>query len=249
MHALIAVTLVAVLGSLWVRRDTWGSRWEVGLSSSIALQGCALLLMSPCGSGIIGPVLHGVVGRWNVEHLLGHICLIAAAAAIVHHCLTRLTDPATLRGIFGRDVVRPLRLGVPLMTVVFLLADDEHHADLFLPHADTFWEAAYWLLLGAIVVYVLGYARRILRALRTDPRSRPAANVYLAGAGLGIAACAIQVGTACAGVDISMPVWLCMCLGVMCFAYGSGRSWQARVDWLHGERPPAGHAVPPQPAA
>lgn len=249
MLALIAITLLAVVGSLWVRRATWQSWWEAGLSGAVALQGCAVLLMSPWASSIIGPVLHRIVGRWNIEHLLGHICMIAAAAAIVHHCLTRLAEPGMVSGIFSRDVVRPLNLGIPLLVVAFILADEEHHTDLFVAHVDTFWLAMYWLLLGFLLVYLFGLARRILLTLRSDPRSRTTANVYLIGVGLGIAAFVIQVTTACLGVDISMPVWLCMCLGVICFAYGSGRSWQAKVDWLLGNRPETGHAVPPQPAA
>ncbi|MBS9535028.1 hypothetical protein KIH27_15670 [Mycobacterium sp. M1] len=249
MQVLVATTLLAVLGSLWIRRDTWRSWWEAGLTGSIMLQGCAVLCVSPWVSTVAGPTLHGVLGRWNVEHLLGHLCLIVAAAAIVYHCLTRLADPELLTAMFTRSVVAPLNLGIPLLVAAFLLADEEPHTDLFAAPVRSIWFGVYWLVLGVLLTYLLGYARRVLLALRSDPRSRATANIYLAGAGLGMAACAVQVATAWVGVDVSLPVWCCMCLGVMCFAYGSGRSWQARVDWfIRGPRPPR-QPTPPQPAA
>jgi drug/metabolite transporter (DMT)-like permease len=71
MSALIAATLAAVCYSLWVRRQTRQSRFEAGASLNIALQGCAVLLMSPWASATFGPRLHGIVGPWNVEDLLG----------------------------------------------------------------------------------------------------------------------------------------------------------------------------------
>jgi hypothetical protein len=40
MSLLIAAILVAIVCSLWVRRHTWGSRWEDGARFNVALQGC-----------------------------------------------------------------------------------------------------------------------------------------------------------------------------------------------------------------
>ena len=71
MSALIIITLAAVFYSLWIRRDTWRSRWEADASLNIALQGCAVLLMSPWASETLGPPLHHIFRRWNVEDLLG----------------------------------------------------------------------------------------------------------------------------------------------------------------------------------
>lgn len=54
MSALIIITLAFVFSSLWIRRDTWRSRWEADASLNIALQGCAVLLMSPWASATLG---------------------------------------------------------------------------------------------------------------------------------------------------------------------------------------------------
>jgi hypothetical protein len=238
MSVLITVTLAAVVYSLWIRRDTWRSRWEAGASLNIALQGCAVLLMSPWASATLGPPLHHMFRRWNVEDLLGHICLIVAVTAIIHHGLARLDDERRLRGLFRRHIEIPLRLGVPLLVAVFIIADEGYHPDLFPAHVSTVWFGAYWLVLGALLIYLFAYAGRVLLILRKDLRSTATANLYLISAAFGVAATVIQVVTAETGIDITLPVWLCACLGAIGFAYGSARSWHAKVAWFtRGKNP------------
>jgi len=232
--ALITVTLIAVFFSLWVRRDTWHSRWEADASLNIALQGSAVLLMSPWASETLGPPLHYVFRRWNVEDLLGHICLIVAAAAIIDHGMARLGDHGQWRGIFRRHITLPLVIGLPMVVTVFIAANEDYHADLFRAHVSTALFGAYWIVLGILLVYLFGYAARVMLIVRKDPRSTATADLYLISAAFGLAALAIQVTTAEAGIDITLPVWLCACLGAIGFAYGSARSWHAKVAWLNG---------------
>ncbi|EID15786.1 hypothetical protein MXEN_06223 [Mycobacterium xenopi RIVM700367] len=239
VSALILATLAAVFYSLWIRRDTWRSRWEAGASLNIALQGCAVLLMSPWASAKLGPPLYHILRRWNVEDLLGHLCLIAAVTAIIYHGLARLGDERQLRGLFRRQVEIPLLLGIPSLVAVFVIADEGYHPDLFPAHVSTVWFGAYWLVLGVLLIYLFSYAGRVLLILRKDPRSTTTVNLYLISAGFGIAATAIQVITAEIGVDITLPVWLCACLAAVGFAYGSARSWHAKVAWFtSGKNPP-----------
>ncbi|HEY9303217.1 MAG TPA: hypothetical protein VIO95_02890 [Mycobacterium sp.] len=232
MSALIIVTLAAVFVSLWIRRDTWRSRWEADASLNIALQGGAVLLMSPWASETLGPPLHQVFGRWNVEDLVGHICLIVAATAIIDHGLARLGDDHDWRRIFRRHIATPLWLGIPVLVAVFFVADEGYHPDLFPAHVSTLWFGAYWIVLGILLVYLFGYAARVMLIVRKDPRSTATADLYLISAAFGVAATVIQVTTAEVGIDITLPVWLCACLGAIGFAYGSARSWHAKVAWF-----------------
>lgn len=240
MPTLITVTLAATLYSLWIRRSSWLSRWEAGASLSVALQGCAVLLMSPWAATTFGPHLYRVFGLWNLQHLLGHICLILAATAIIYHVLARLADGSLVTGIFGRHIAAPLDLGVPLLVAVFIVADEEYHADLFPAHVDTIWLGAYWLVLGGLLIYLLSYAGRVLFIMREDSRSKATANVYLIAIALGVAANAMQMTTAWAGVDITLPIWLCICLGAIGFAYAAARSWRARINWFNPGSSPVG---------
>ncbi len=234
MSALIIVTLIAAFYSLWIRRHTWRSRWEADASLNIALQGCAVLLMSPWASETLGPPLHHVFRRWNVEDLLGHVCLMIAAAAIIDHGLARLGDHNQWRTIFRRHITVPLWLGVPALVAVFIAADEGYHPDLFPAHVSTAWFGAYWIVLGILLVYLFGYAARVMLIVRKDPRSTVTATLYLISAAFGVAATVIQVTTAEAGIDITLPVWLCACLGAIGFSYGSARSWHAKVAWFRG---------------
>lgn len=230
--ALVIATLAAILCSLWVRRYTWRSRWESGATLNIALQGCAVLLMSHWASVVLGPPLHRIVGLWNVQHLLGHICWIFAVAAIIQHGLTRLVNEKQVRGLLGKYVARPLWVGIPLLVTVFVIADESHHLDMFAAPVSDVWLGAYWAVLGGLLIYLLSYACRVLLILREDPRSTATVDLYLISAGFGVAANLIQMGTAWAGVDVALPVWLCACLGATGFAYGSARSWQAKLAWF-----------------
>jgi hypothetical protein len=236
MSALIIATLIVVFSSLWIRRHTWRSRWEADASLNIALQGCAVLLMSPWASETLGPPLHHVFGYWNIEDLIGHICLMFAAAAIVEHGLARLGDSQQWRRIFRRHIEAPLWLGVPALVAVFFAADESYHPDLFPAHVSTAWFGAYWIVLGILLVYLFGYAARVMVIVRNDPRSTVTATLYLISAAFGLAATVIQVTTAEAGIDITLPVWLCACLGAVGFAYGSARSWLAKVAWFNDGR-------------
>ncbi|HEY1839194.1 MAG TPA: hypothetical protein VGG53_03040 [Mycobacterium sp.] len=242
MSALIIVTLVAVFYSLWIRRETWRSRWEADASLNIALQGCAVLLMSPWASATLGPPLHYVFRRWNVEDLLGHICLMVAAASIIDHGLARLGDQGQWRRIFSRHIRAALWLGVPVLVAVFIAADEGYHPDLFPAHVSTASFGAYWIVLGILLVYLFGYAARVMLIVRKDPRSTVTATLYLISAAFGVAATVIQVTTAEAGIDITLPVWLCACLGAIGFAYGSARSWHAKVAWFRDSK-----TAPPPP--
>lgn len=241
--AFITATLVVVLGSLWIRRHTWRSRYEVGASINIALQGCAVFLMSPWASTAIGDPLYRIFGRWNLEDLLAHLCLIVAVTAVIHHVLSRLADKDQYHALWRHHIGMPLRLGVPLLVVIFTIADEGYHLDMFLAHVSTFWLGAYWLVLGTLLIYLFSYTARMLLILRTDPRSRSTVDLYLVSVAFGVAAHAIQMATAWAGIDVALPVWVCACLGAIGFAYASARSWRAKVSWFVTPANP-----PPQPS-
>lgn len=244
MFILITVTLAAILASLWIRRDTWRSRWEVDASLNVALQGLGVLLMSPWVSTALGPPLYRISGLWNVQHLLGHLCLIVAATAIIRHGLVRLAGEPLVGRLFRRQVLRPLQVGVPLLVALLIAADEGHHRDLLPAHVHTGWLGAYWLLLGGLLIYLLSYAGRVLLIVREDPRSRATVDLYLIAVAFGVAASVIQVAAAWAGIDVALPVWSCACPGAIGFAYASARSWQAKIDWFVADRHPP---MPEQP--
>ena len=119
LATLLAITIMCIGWSLWIRRVTWTCRWEVAATLNIALQGAAVLLMSPLASETLGHWLHALTGKWNLEDYIGHDCYIVAASAIVYNTLGRLADDDAMQKSFKQYVERPATLCIPLLLVTF----------------------------------------------------------------------------------------------------------------------------------
>lgn len=238
LTVLIAITLACIAWSLWIRRVTWSCRWEVAATLNIALQGLAVLLMSPWASETIGHVLYGLTGKWNLEDYLGHDAYIVAASAVVYNTLGRLQDDHAMQQTFKQYVERPATLCIPLLLVTFSLGNGAaiYKPDFFDVPTD-FWLTAYWLLLCGMLIYLLGYGCRALMVLRKDPRSRRVANVYLAASVSGIAACLVRIVVTLVpplqSMNIgTMLIWIFACGCGAGFALASAHSWRIKTRWF-----------------
>jgi hypothetical protein len=237
LATLLAITITCIGWSLWIRRVTWTCRWEVAATLNIALQGAAVLLMSPLASETLGHWLHALTGKWNLEDYLGHDCYIVAASAIVYNTLGRLADDDAMQKTFKQYVERPATLCIPLLLVTFSVGNGAriYKPDFFTVPTD-FWLNLYWLLLCGTLIYLLVYAIRATLVLRKDPRSRRIANFYLVSSVFGILACVVRITTAyvtplqtSAG---SILVWLFACLCGAGFALASAHSWRIKTKWF-----------------
>ena len=119
LTALIIITLASISWSLWIRRVTWHCRWEVAATLNIALQGCAVALMSPLSSETLGVALHNITGEWNLQNYVGHDCYVVAASAIVYNAVGRLEEDDRLQASFKQYVERPATLCIPLLLATF----------------------------------------------------------------------------------------------------------------------------------
>ena len=239
VDVVLVATLVACGYALWVRRHTWGSRWDTNPSRVLVLIGCAGLLMSPLGPTHVDPLLHRVSGLWNVAGLLAVLCMFAAVAAMFEHLATRLTDEDQARLLGRVHLTTPLKLGLPLTIVVFCVADQEHpeYLDVFAPRGP--WFAAYWALTAALALYLFGFTSRILLPLRSDPRSKTSVQYYLVWVVFKVAAIIAQVTCVLLGSAVTLPTWICAGVSAVAFSYASVLSWRTRTDWFKPVRPPA----------
>lgn len=229
----IFVTLAIVGYSLWVRRDTWWSRWEASATVAVLLEGCGLLLMSPWASATFGSVLHQALGVWNVQQMLGHLCLMAAVSGIIHHMLVRLADPDQVRSFVRRQLMVPIWLAIAIMVPAFLLSDQEYYPDFFSAPTVDSWMIAYDLAASAVMFYLSVYVSRLMLTLRQNPRAKTTIDLYLASMAFTTAACVTVVASAWVdGDDASPVVWACICLAVGTYSYGSARSWRAKSSWF-----------------
>ena len=237
LAVLIAITLTCIAWSLWIRRVTWSCRWEVAATLNIALQGAAVLLMSPIASETVGHWLHAATGMWNLEDYVGHDMYIVAASAVVYNALGRLQDDHAMQATFKQWVERPATICIPLLLATFSLGNGSriYRPDFFEVPTD-FWLNVYWLLLCGMLIYLLSYGCRALMILRRDPRSRRIANVYLVASVSGIAACAVRIVTAFVpslqNIEGGTLVWVFACMCGAGFALASAHSWRIRTKWF-----------------
>jgi hypothetical protein len=237
LTALIFITLASIAWSLWIRRVTWHCRWEVAATLNIALQGCAVALISPLSSETVGVALHRITGEWNLQNYVGHDCYIVAASAIVYNAVGRLEDDHALQASFKQYVERPATLCIPVLLATFTLSGGSktYVRDFFALHTD-FWLSVYWVLLTGTLAYLLVFGSRALLVLRKDPRSRNIANLYLIASASGVSACVVRMITALIpplqGPVATGLVWLFCCLCGAGFALTSAQSWRQKVRWF-----------------
>jgi hypothetical protein len=237
LTALIIITLASISWSLWIRRVTWHCRWEVAATLNIALQGCAVALMSPFASETLGVALHDLTGEWNLQNYIGHDCYIVAASAIVYNALGRLADDSAMQTKFKQFVERPATLCIPLLLATFSLSRGSRtYARDFFALPTDFWLSIYWLLLCTTLAYLLVYGSRALLVLRKDPRSRRIANLYLVACASGITACMVRITTALIpptqGQTGTFLTWLFACLCGAVFALTSAQAWRQKIRWF-----------------
>ncbi|KLO25421.1 hypothetical protein ABW16_22975 [Mycolicibacter heraklionensis] len=245
--ALIGATVVVALYTLWVRRDTWWSRWEIGITLAIALETLGLVLMSPWAAETLGPWVHRAMRMWNVQQLAGHICFVVAIAANIYHVLARLADFDQFRPMFRLHVRLPVQVGVVAMVAVFIVADAGFRPDGFSTlGGGGAWARAYWVLLSLLLIYLSGYATRVLSMLRSDPRAKETVDLYTASTAFAVAAIMALLSNAWTKSDVSPLIWLCACISVAIFAYGSARSWRAKAAWFVSSERPVAQPNPPQ---
>ncbi len=244
LTALITLTLASIVWSLWIRRVTWHCRWEVAATLNIALQGCAVALMSPLASETLGVALHKITGEWNLQNYVGHDCYIVAASAIVYNAVGRLEDDHALQASFKQYVERPATLCIPLLLATFSLSGGSktYARDFFAMRTD-FWLSVYWVLLTGTLAYLLVFGSRALLVLRKDRRSRNIANAYLVASASGVSACAVRMITAVIpplqGPAATGLIWVFACACGAGFALTSAQSWRQKIRWF--QRPAVHH--------
>lgn len=231
--AMIGATVALVLYSLWVRRDTWWSRWENAASFALALEACALVLMSPWASRTIGLQIHRSLGVWNVPQLLGHLGLIVAVTANIYHMLVRMADHDQVRVIMRRQLLIPISLCLAVMVPAYLRSDQQYQPDIFAAPSNDAWMMLYEIVGCALVIYLSGYVSRLMLTLRHDPRAKSTIDIFLVSMAFATAACLIVVGSSWVDGDDATPgIWFCICMAVATFAFGSAQSWKAKSSWF-----------------
>lgn len=238
----LAVSLPVIAWSLWIRRRTWHNDWEVGATLCILFQGLAIFLLSPLGD-IFDPFLHRLTGVWNLEDFVGCTLFVGAAGSMVHHALIRLAGTETAQLLMDRWAGHPQTLILPLMFAAFVCSNGSKvHTNHFMALRPDAWLTAFWLLLGALVIWLLACGGRLWWLLRAAAKHRQQVTVYLIGSVVGIFATAARMLGACYPALVPEGdgafVWIGIAVGAMLFAVALARSWQARAKWFRAPEQP-----------
>lgn len=231
--ASISAALVVMVATLWIRRLAWRCRYEAAVTANVAAQVVCLLLIAPAITDIVGPPLHTLTGRWNVEDLLGHLAYLTGIATLTHTMLGRLQLTEEHRHQLTRSRLElPATIVVPTLIGMFWLAAPQTHiADLVAAPANG-WMAGYWLLLCAASAWVLCHLLRVLFILRGDRRSTRVANIYIASIGIDL----LSLTSLCVSVAVPsyprMVSWVLMCTAVAGYGVAASYSWRRRVAWF-----------------
>jgi hypothetical protein len=73
----VVLALSTITHCLWMRRFAWSSYYDRAATLSVALEGVAILLMTPPLGNPTGIVLHRITGLWHIHYLLAHWLLFA----------------------------------------------------------------------------------------------------------------------------------------------------------------------------
>ena len=230
--AFIVATMAMVSYCLWVRRDTWWSHWEAGATFAIAMEGVALLLLTPWAGTELSPALHSMLGFWNVQQLAGWLCLLAGVLGNIYHMLVRLTEPALVWPIMRKHLLVPVGLSMTVMLIAFFNSARGFEPDMFTRLTGDRWLTAFEVTASAMVLYLTGYVARLMFSLRHDHRARATLVLYVAAMVFAVAACVVAMISIYVGGYAGPAIWACVCVSVMIFAYGLARSWQAKTAWF-----------------
>lgn len=183
----ISLFLSSALGTacwaLWMRRTAFGCRWETAPTMVVATAAMAAFLTSGWGSAILGRSLYALTGQWHFEDLLGHLCAIVSASSAVYMFMVRFAGGETLQRLYTQWVVRPLTVVIPLLVTCHTLARaGQEYSRNFDDVEPGPWLGLYWLVLCGTLVYLSGYAARLVLLLRQSDRrcSGTVLNMYLA---------------------------------------------------------------------
>jgi hypothetical protein len=225
-----SIALIVTAWAVWMRRLTWANRWEASTTLSISLLGIGILFTSPIADATVGKALHAAAGRYNLENWLGHVCIIASAAAILYSALCRLYDDEALNIIFRRWVERPIVLSITLLLAMFVFGGLGATPLPMARQPPWGWASTYYALMCATVIYLLAYATRALVIIRRDSPTRRVANLYLIACVSGISVCATRAVTALITPlqDDGFMVGIFGCLWLGIFAVAAAYSWRLK---------------------
>ena len=101
--------------SVWIRRHTFGSRWDAPLTVGIVLYGVASALDTPWGA--VAAASYPLTGKYYLLNTVGHICFLAGTAAGAQSVCIRLLPDAELHRLMRTRILPLVAVAAAVMLV------------------------------------------------------------------------------------------------------------------------------------
>ncbi len=239
---LTALALCFCGGTMWVRRKTWRIRWDRALTMSFLFQGLGFALSTPAMSHYLERPLFRISGVAHLRDFFGHVLFIGAICCVIYACVCRLVPDRELESVLYK-IEFPAAIAGGAMLAAITLSHNlsrEPPPD-FLDVPCDFWLRVYWLAYGAIVIYLLCFAVRLLWVLRRDPRSRLTADLFIIASGLGVLSFSLLLTRIIINPGLVARFWI----STPSFVAGGLAAFAAAWSWRERMRPRSPRRPPP----
>ena len=238
---LTALALCFCGGTIWVRRKTWRMQWDRALTMSFLFQGLGFAICAPAMSHYLGHAMFRITGVEHLNDFFGHVLFICAICLVIYACACRLVPDNELEDLLHKIELPGAVAGGTMLAAITLSHNLSRKSPSdFLDVPCDFWLRVYWLTYGAIVIYLLCLAARLLWVLRRDPRSRLTSGLYIIAAGLGVVSLAVLLTRTIINPALITRSWIwtpaSVAGGLATFA--ATWSWRERMRPRSRRRPP-----------
>ena len=228
----LGMMLVCALGAcvwaLWIRRTAWGCRWEGAPTLAIAMAGASAYLTSPHASSHLDPRLHRLTGLWNLEDVVGHVCGMTPACAMLYMCLIRFDDDNTVQQRFAKWVGLPVTIAIPVMFACFMAGVGSKYDINFEDIEPGPWHAVYWLVFCAVIIYLMARTLQILLLLRRVDGRSIVVSMYITTASLTIVCVTVMFLHVVTPFNLRAEAWAIAYVATACWAVTPALSWRRR---------------------
>ncbi len=232
-----AVAITSACWALWVRRDSFGSRWDAGITIGVALYGLGSALESPWAE--VSAASFPLTGKYYLLPVLGNISYLAGTAIGLKSFYVRLLPDAEI-GRFMRTWIAPV---VGVAAAVMMICAIASPATSAMPGVTLYDDPADGWLRVYFATYFLSVTMLLWAAVFGGYRLREGSNTGAVGplmaiASIGSIAClahliAVLSGHANAAFALSGGY-----LATTATALSSAIYWRRRVSHLRTSADP-----------
>lgn len=231
LHVANAGAVLAACWALWVRRHSFGSRWDAGITVGVALYGLGSALESPWPA--LSAMSFPLTGKYYLLPVVGNICYLAGTAIGLKSFYVRLLPDAEI-GRFMRIWIAPV---VTIAAVIMLACAVASPATSAMPADSLYgvpidgWLRAYFVTYFLSATMLLSAAVFGGLRLREGPNAGAVVPLMLIAL-IGSIACLWHLVAILSGHDQHAAALFGGYLATTVTALACGISWRRRVEDL-----------------